>query len=73
MIHVMPSDGGLSILAKWRENFAKFIKLSSSFANLLEAIFMILTKILKCQLKTYRWSQKNFIHPIESLDTCMEH
>jgi len=36
---MMPSDGGLDIFAKWRENFAKLTKLPNSFANLLEDIF----------------------------------
>jgi len=38
-IHIMPSDGGLGIFAKWRGNFAKLTKLPSSFANLLETVF----------------------------------
>jgi len=35
----MPSDGGLGIFVKWRENFAKLTKMPSSFVNLLEAVF----------------------------------
>jgi hypothetical protein len=43
----MPIDGGLGIFAKERRNFAKLMKLSTSFANLLEATFYDFTKNLR--------------------------
>ena len=62
----MASDGGLDIFAKWRRNFAKLIKLPSSFANLKSLFFMVLAKFLRCQvLLANCWS----CYPISRLTT----